>query len=204
MYDQLFRSQSIIMKIYTRTGDDGTTALGFGVRIQKCDGYIKSLGEMDELNSHVGLVLSLVDKTSKVQDEECYRFLVKLQSIIFDLGTSIAYPRKSGGDDFIVFLSKETLYMENEIDRMTSQLPPLTAFIMPGGDRIGATVHIARSVCRRVERSLVSLECKTDVLNAVIRFVNRLSDYLFTVARFYHYKYSNGHEVTYTNWQKRN
>ncbi len=189
------------MKIYTKTGDDGTTSLGFGKRIPKCDFNIQSLGDLDELNSNIGFLISLMTEDVKFRydEESFYKFFKKCQNIIFDIGTAIAYPKKSGGEDFNVFLSEELTFMENEIDRYTEMLPPLRAFILPGGNNVAAYIHIIRSVCRRAERSLVAIQCDNEY---VLRFINRFSDYCFTIARYVQWKYSSK-EIIYVNWQKR-
>ena len=189
------------MKIYTKTGDDGTTSLGFGKRIPKCDFNIQSLGDLDELNSNIGYLLSLMIDDINCKTESCFDFLKRVQNIIFDMGTAIAYPKKSGGDDFNVFLVQEITYMEKEIDKMTEELPALRAFILPGGEKITAYIHIVRSICRRTERSLVAINCNNE---HVLKFINRFSDYCFTIARYIQWKYSkNQQEIIYINWQKR-
>lgn len=189
------------MKIYTKTGDDGSTSLGFGKRIPKCDFNIQSLGDLDELNSNVGFLLSLLKENPNYENESFVGFLQKIQNIIFDMGTAIAYPKKSGGDTFNEFLSIEINYMESEIDKLTEQLPVLRAFILPGGDKITSYLHIVRSVCRRAERSLVAINCNNEY---VLKFINRFSDYCFTLARYVQWKYNpNNKEVIYMNWQKR-
>ncbi len=191
------------MKIYTKTGDNGTTSLGFGKRIPKCDFNIQSLGDLDELNSNIGYLISLMTEDIKYRytEESFYTFFKKCQNIIFDMGTAIAYPKKSGGDNFNEFLSEEIEYMEKEIDKYTEELPPLRAFILPGGNKITSYTHIVRSVCRRAERSLVAINCDNEY---VLKFINRFSDYCFTVARYVQWKYSpNNKEIIYVNWQTR-
>lgn len=191
------------MKIYTKTGDDGSTSLGFGKRIPKCDFNIQSLGDLDELNSNIGFLLSLIkDDSPQYNNESFVNFLKKTQNIIFDMGTFIAYPKKTGDvDNFNQFISEEISYMESEIDRLTEQLPALRAFILPGGDKITSYLHIVRSVCRRSERSLVAIQCSNEY---ILKFINRFSDYCFTLARYVQWKYNPiDKEVIYMNWQKR-
>lgn len=151
---------------------------------------IQCLGDLDELNSHIGFLLS-------IDTCEAYSYLVKLQSILFDIGKCISYTC-----DIEVLLRKETATLESETDRLTAELPNLACVILPGGTPYGSYAHIARSVCRRSERSLVAyFHANSGILHAneILTYMNRLSDYLFTVARHA----SRGFEVPYVTSQKR-
>jgi len=177
------------MKIYTKTGDDGTTSLGTGKRVPKCDTNIQAVGDLDELNSQLGNLLS-------VWLDDAPPFLTKLQSILFDIGAVVINP-KMADDLFQTVLSREVSFMETEIDRITEILPPLRAFIIPGGTQITALIHVVRAISRRAERT-INVHA-TAVPKVLLVFVNRLSDYLFTLARMT----SDGNEVLYKNWKKR-
>lgn len=180
------------MKIYTKTGDDGTTSLGNGKRVPKCDTNIQSIGDIDELNSHIGLLVSIWTVNNMYAE-----YLFKLQNILFDIGSMLANPNKINNESEF-FIDKELLFIENEIDRITELLPQLNAFIIPGGNQITAQLHIIRTVCRRAERSLI--QCSAN--KCLIKFINRLSDYFFTLAR-HSIILTNGNEIKYINWKKR-
>jgi cob(I)alamin adenosyltransferase len=185
------------MKIYTKTGDDGTTAIGYGGRLGKSHYKVCALGELDELNSNIGYLVSLLS-----QGHEAERLLLtRLQHVIFDMGTAISWPKKAGGDGLDRFIDCEIANMEVDIDSMTAAMPVLTAFIMPGGGQVQAYTHVVRTVCRRAERSVSALpDCQHR--SSVLRMLNRLSDYLFTLARYMQWK-TGLPEVVYVNWQKR-
>lgn len=173
------------MKIYTRTGDDGTTSLFSGKRVKKSDLFIEAVGTLDECNSFIGLSLSLMSleqELDKVKVE-----LNAIQHALFDLGAHVATPLLESSKEKI----KKTLFdatsakeLEQWIDEYDKILPPLKNFILPGGDSAGAALHLARSVCRRAERILVDLHEHHEISNDALIFMNRLSDYLFMVARY--------------------
>jgi cob(I)alamin adenosyltransferase len=172
------------MKIYTKTGDKGTTALFGGTRVPKHDLRIESYGTVDELNSYIGLI------RDQNIDSETIESLIKIQNELFTLGAMLATPPekevlKNGKQRLnipkITILSIE--YLENEIDTMNLELPPMTNFILPGGNQTVSFCHIARCVCRRAERFATALN-ENEVLNPdVLTYLNRLSDYLFVLAR---------------------
>lgn len=165
------------MKIYTKKGDKGTTSLFGGASIGKNSMRIHAYGTVDELNSVLGIVLThpLSDKGSAI--------LKELQNQLFVLGADLAtLPSKKTKIDRIG--SKEIEQLEHWIDELDEQLPALTAFILPGGAPAGATLHQARTVCRRAERHAVSLKTENPVSDDVIIYLNRLSDLLFVMARF--------------------
>ena len=165
------------MKIYTRTGDDGETSLFDGTRVRKSDPRVDAYGEVDELNAWLGLARA--NELGSELDEE----LAHIQRDLFALGAELADP----ADKIAKRVTKarltdaETSRLETLIDRFETELPPLTRFIIAGGSPGGATLHVARTVCRRAERRIVSLEPAVDP--ALLRYVNRLSDLLFVLAR---------------------
>jgi cob(I)alamin adenosyltransferase len=161
------------MPIYTRTGDKGTTALFGGKRVLKCHELVDVYGSIDELNSWVGLVASQLD-IPDVRD-----FLSSIQADLFIIGGHLA-----GWQTDLSPIEGRVGQMEKNIDDMEKTLPPLKNFILPGGSALGATVHLARGVCRRVERQAVSLDQKQPVDAEIMKYLNRLSDFLFMLARF--------------------
>ncbi|MCH2595187.1 MAG: cob(I)yrinic acid a,c-diamide adenosyltransferase [Pirellulales bacterium] len=164
------------MKIYTLTGDQGTTSLVGNQRVQKCDLRICSYGTIDELNALLGLVRA--EGLSPRLDE----IVNLLQNQLFDLGAELASPNPTErSTDFLV----ESTITEQEkwIDTFEEELPALTNFILPGGSQSGALLHLARTVCRRAEREIVALSQTAPVREIVLKYVNRLSDLLFMMAR---------------------
>jgi cob(I)alamin adenosyltransferase len=166
------------MKIYTKTGDDGTTGL-IGSRTRKDDPRVDAYGEVDELNAVVGL--ALVD----VGDDDLRTLLSAVQRDLFAVGAQLADPdgRVTGQREKAAVADTRIAELERAIDEAENALPPLTAFILPGGTRLGATLHVARTVCRRAERSLVALSALAAVEARLIVYLNRLSDLLFVLAR---------------------
>ncbi|HZW78370.1 MAG TPA: cob(I)yrinic acid a,c-diamide adenosyltransferase [Flavobacteriaceae bacterium] len=172
------------MKIYTKTGDAGTTALFGGSRVPKHHLRIESYGTVDELNSHVGMIRSYdIDQLSK-------EALIQIQNHLFTVGSTLATdPKravlKSGKERLnIEKINEQKIQMlEDEIDRMNDSLPPITHFILPGGTPLVSHCHIARTVCRRAERRATALNEEDPVDPLVIKYLNRLSDYLFVLAR---------------------
>ena len=172
------------MKIYTKTGDDGTTGLFGGTRVSKHHIRINSYGTVDELNSWIGL---LRDQGLEKHDDEV---LLKVQNHLFTMGAMLATDPekaqlKSGKDRLnIPLIHKDDVQMlEDEIDQMNKSLPPMTHFILPGGHQIVSTCHIARTVCRRAERMTSLLHENEAVEEEILSYINRLSDYLFVLAR---------------------
>lgn len=165
------------MKIYTKTGDKGTTALFGGKRVSKADLRIETYGTVDELNSYVGLVRDQeVNATRK-------NILVEIQDRLFTIGSILA--TEPGNTKVKVPSLSETdiTFLEKEIDAMDAQLPPMRSFVLPGGHQSVSFCHVARTVCRRAERLVIALDAqeKTDPL--IIQYLNRLSDYLFMLSR---------------------
>ena len=179
-----------LSKIYTRTGDDGTTGLGDGSRVDKDSLRVETFGTVDELNSIIGLVLA-----SRVNDavRDC---LTRTQHELFDLGGELCMPGYT--------LIPETCVdqLEAELDRFNEDLPPLKDFILPGGSEPAARCHLARTVCRRAERLVVSLAKIEDINEVSLRYLNRLSDLLFVIARVLA-RANGGSEVLWVHGDKR-
>jgi cob(I)alamin adenosyltransferase len=172
------------MKIYTKTGDSGETSLFGGKRVKKYDLRIESYGTIDELNSHIGLL-----RDQKI-DKHTYHTLIKIQNELFSIGAMLATPPekeklKSGRNRLqSTIISKDEIsFLEKEIDKMESTLKPMTNFILPGGHSSVSICHIARCICRRAERITVQLNEEQSVNKDILTYINRLSDYLFVLAR---------------------
>ena len=166
-----------LSKIYTRTGDGGETGLGDGNRVSKTHPRIEAIGSVDELNSIIGL---LVEELLLENDEalnSIAEFLRSLQHRIFDLGGELSIP------GFDIITADHVSAIESELDALNDHLQPLENFILPGGSKLIASCHMARAICRRAERHVVALAREDAVNQAGMEFLNRLSDYLFVVAR---------------------
>lgn len=165
------------MKIYTKRGDSGDTSLFGGQRVPKSAERIRAYGTVDELNSFIGLAASY--ELSDTGTEH----LKKVQEMLFVLGADLATPPSSKAR--IDRVGQEDVhFLEEAIDEMETELKPLKNFILPGGSQAGATLHIARTVCRRAERTVVACRQTDDVSDLTVIFLNRLSDFLFVLARF--------------------
>ena len=164
-------------KIYTKTGDDGTTGLFGGARLPKDHIRIEAYGTVDELNSFIGWLMSTF------QDEETIHLLQTIQSRLFTVGSNLA---SDPGKNMITpdLLPEDIQLIEQAIDRMQDTLPPLKHFIMPGGSPSVSAAHLARTVCRRAERRCVALSQTSEVDPAIILYLNRLSDFFFVLARW--------------------
>ncbi len=161
--------------IYTRTGDAGTTALIGGVRVEKFHPRLEAYGTVDELNSHIGLLISEVEDVLPAEVET----LRRVQSHLFEVGSALA----TAGESRPV-ASAPIRQLEEAIDALDGELPPLKSFILPAGCHAACTAHVARTVCRRAERHVIALAAvEENVVPEVIGFLNRLSDYLFVLAR---------------------
>jgi cob(I)alamin adenosyltransferase len=166
------------MLIYTRTGDDGTTGLIGGTRVQKDDLRLEAYGTVDELNSWIGLIRSQreADKDKSV--------LITIQKKLFIIGGRLATDTsKKDLSDKLPCCGEDILLLENEMDRMLDTLPPQTNFILPGGNNLVSYCHLARTVCRRAERRIYKLSREVDVSIELLKYLNRLSDYLFVLSR---------------------
>ena len=179
-------------KVYTKTGDDGTTSLNSGLRVKKHHIRVAAYGSIDELNAWVGLIR---DTTADILDRE---FLMLLQNHLMVLGTQLSTVREEDlPTDFIDPINDpHILEIENEIDRISMDLPPLKNFVLPGGHPLVSYSHLARCVCRRAERHITELNANERVSPYVIAFVNRLSDYFFVLSR----KFSIDLDLNENNW----
>ncbi len=175
-----------LSKIYTRTGDDGTTGLGDGSRTDKDSPRVDAYGTTDELNSVVGMVLSVP------LPEDVQRVLHEVQHHLFDLGGELCIPGHQ------VIQQSHIDWLENVLDHFNDTLPPLKDFILPGGSQAAASCHLARTVCRRAERLVVSVQRTESVPPFSLQYLNRLSDLLFVLARIIA-RQEGGSEVL---WQK--
>ena len=160
-----------LSKIYTRTGDKGTTGLANGKRIAKNSSVCIAMGDIDELNSQMGVLLS-----QSIPDRIC-KFITQVQHTLFDIGAECCM------DNYIAILEAQVNAIENEIDYHNESLAPLKEFILPKGNYPTTLAHLCRSVCRRAERSLMTLHDSTPVNPASLAYINRLSDYFFVIAR---------------------
>lgn len=166
------------MKIYTRTGDDGSTSLFAGGRVGKDDARVEAYGTVDELNSVLGIVRAFS------KNDEVSEIIIEIQNLLFTLGADLATPLDVENVK-IKRISKENVdNIERLIDKIDEKLEPLRSFILPGGTLVASFLHLARSVCRRAERKIVYLSRKEKINPEIIPFVNRLSDLLFVLARY--------------------
>jgi cob(I)alamin adenosyltransferase len=168
-------------KIYTRTGDNGTTALVSGPRREKHDLRVDAFGTIDEVNSTLGMVRL---HTSGMPDLDAMLF--RIQNDLFDLGADLATPDTGGTPDYepLRIIGAQATRLETEIDALNASLDPLTSFVLPGGSPAAAYLHLARTVARRAERLMVELSRQETVGAAALKYINRLSDFLFVAARF--------------------
>jgi len=168
----------LINRIYTRTGDDGTTALATGERRPKSDLRFEAIGTIDELNAHVGL--ARLEKATLPDGLDA--MLGRIQNDLFDLGADLATPEKPGRERLRIVAAQVTR-LEEEIDALNADLAPLTSFVLPGGTPAAAALHLCRTVARRAERLTVALAGREAVNQQATRYINRLSDFFFVAAR---------------------
>jgi len=176
-----------ITRVYTRTGDDGTTALVGGMRVSKADPRIAAYGEVDELNSVIGIArveLEGPDYAGCDAARSLDRTLAFLQQELFDLGSELATPPESEYDGMIRIGEENVTRLEHFIDELQPDLVPLNSFVLPGGGRCGAVLHLARTVCRRAERTVCALVYNAETSEWTARYLNRLSDLLFVQSRW--------------------
>ena len=166
------------MKVYTKTGDKGETSLFGGTRVSKANSRIHAYGTVDELNSYLGLLRDLSAQKNRNTELE------RIQDRLFTLGAILATEREDSLKKLPRIKRDDVVYLEGAIDQMDASLEPLTSFVLPGGHPTVSYCHVARCVCRRAERLTVELaeHSKMDVL--VVKYLNRLSDYLFVLSRF--------------------
>ncbi len=167
------------MKIYTRKGDEGKTSLIGGTRVSKAHLRIDAYGTIDELNSYIGWIRDIAGK-NQYND-----VLLNIQDRLFTMGSLLAMDPDSGRMQLPQLSETDVMLLEKEIDSMDSQLPEMKHFILPGGHQAVSVCHVARCVCRRAERMVVLLRESTEIDPLILKYLNRLSDFLFTLARMY-------------------
>ncbi|HTV31580.1 MAG TPA: cob(I)yrinic acid a,c-diamide adenosyltransferase [Methylocella sp.] len=175
----------ILNRIYTKTGDDGTTALGNGERREKCDVRVEAYGTIDETNSAIGV--ARVALSAEPDYARVDAMLLCVQNDLFDLGADLCMPLRVGGlEPQLRIVDSQVERLERKIDELNAELEPLRSFILPGGSPAAAALHLARTVTRRAERLLVALARTPgeSVGEPVLKYVNRLSDFLFVAARY--------------------
>jgi cob(I)alamin adenosyltransferase len=172
----------VLSKIYTRTGDDGTTALGSGRRVAKFDLRVECYGTLDETNAAIGLA-----KLHTRSDQALDAMLARIQNDLFDLGAELCYPDESKDARGRLSVSDAQVErLESEIDALNRELQPLRSFVLPGGTQAASFLHLARTISRRAERLMVALAARPNepVGGSALRYINRLSDFLFVAARY--------------------
>ncbi|MEA5260068.1 cob(I)yrinic acid a,c-diamide adenosyltransferase [Arcicella aquatica] len=165
------------MKIYTKTGDKGTTSLVGGTRVSKTELRIEAYGTVDELNSYIGLV------RDQTVNEKRKNILKEIQDRLFTIGSILASEPEQTKKRLPDLLESDIELLENEMDKMDNDLEPMRYFILPGGHQSVSFGHVARTVCRRAERIVLRLSEESEVNDLVIRYLNRLSDYIFVLCR---------------------
>jgi cob(I)alamin adenosyltransferase len=170
----------VLNRIYTRTGDDGTTALGNGERRKKYDLRVAAYGTLDEANAAVGLA-----RLHTGSDKDLDALLARIQNDLFDVEADLCLSEKGPGGARLTVTDAQVAWIEQQIDRLNADLAPLTSFVLPGGSPAAAHLHLARTICRRAERLMVELneKSKEGVTPAALKYVNRLSDLLFVASR---------------------
>jgi len=171
----------VLNRIYTRTGDEGTTALGSGDRRKKYDLRVEAYGTLDEVNAVIGLA-----RLATAVDPAIDAALGRIQNDLFDVEADLCLAEKGPGGARLTVTDAQVTWLEGEIDRLNGELSPLKSFILPGGTAAAAWLHLARTVCRRAERVMVALKDQPGekVSAPSLKYVNRLSDYLFVASRY--------------------
>ena len=165
-------------RIYTRGGDAGETSLGDGARVPKFHGRIQVLGDLDEANAAIGVALL------HIEDADIKDVLKLVQNDLFDVGADLCKPEVADAKAPLRIALRQVLRLEHEIDHFNADLSPLTSFVLPGGSAASAYLHLARTVVRRAERSIAELASEEPITAEALKYVNRLSDLLFVLARF--------------------
>jgi cob(I)alamin adenosyltransferase len=168
----------VLNRIYTRTGDDGTTSLGSGERRKKYDLRVEAYGTLDEVNAVIG-----VARLHAAGDREFDALLARIQNDLFDVEADLCLSEKGPGGARLTVTNAQVEWIEREIDRLNEALTPLRSFVLPGGTPAAAYLHLARTVCRRAERIMVELNDHEGVSPDALKYVNRLSDLLFVASR---------------------
>lgn len=180
-----------MVKIYTKTGDKGQTSLFGGKRVSKSSVRVEAYGTVDELNSFIGIVCSILVKKEKQITKE----LINIQRDLLSIGSYLASPSNKKQRERIGVLENRIKEFENLIDSKTKKIPKLTNFILPGGGILSSNFHYSRTLCRRAERRIVALSKKEEVDLLVLKYFNRLSDLLFTLARYVNMREKGKEEV---------
>ena len=176
-----FKDSNIsINKVYTKNGDDGKTCLVGGVKVKKNSFRICAFGEIDELNVSIGSCLS--ERT--IEKLKVSKSIIKIQNDLFNLGNMLATPDSYLNDKSPIVTESSIIYLENKIDLYNTLLPPLSSFILPGGSDLSIKFHIARTLCRRSERFIVSILDEENIDLIIVKYLNRLSDFLFVLSRY--------------------
>ena len=173
----------VLTKIYTKTGDDGTTALGSGQRVPKTASRIEAYGTVDETNAAIGMARLMLPEDRR----DVAGMLARIQNDLFDLGADLCVPDSGEPLPYTPLRIKDAQAerLEREIDAMNGEMAPLASFVLPGGSKAGAALHLARTICRRAERRIVQLKLEGEpVSDAACRYINRLSDHLFVASRY--------------------
>jgi cob(I)alamin adenosyltransferase len=173
----------VLTKIYTKTGDDGTTALGSGERVPKTAARIEAYGTVDETNAAIGMARLMLGPDR----QDVSAMLARIQNDLFDLGADLCVPDRGEPLPYTPLRIKDAQAgrLEREIDAMNGEMAPLASFVLPGGSDAGAALHLARTICRRAERHIVRLKLEGEpVSDAACRYINRLSDHLFVASRY--------------------
>ena len=182
-----------ITKVYTRTGDKGTTSLVGGVRIKKSDARLEAYGTVDELSAHLGLLVAMMP------DGDIRQNIIRIQNNLFNVCTHLATDQSQTPLYPSAHLPEgEVAFLEQEVDRMMGLLPERQGFVLPGGTPAAAQAHVARTVCRRAERRIAALAEEAEVGDDIQRYVNRLSDYLFVLAKIINFN-SGQTEIIWQN-----
>ena len=182
-----------ITRVYTKTGDDGITSLVGGVKVKKTNARIEAYGTVDELNSHLGLLVAILPNGN-------YRdMIIRIQSCLFNVCTNLATDQSQTPlYDSAKLPQGEIELLEQEVDRMMKLLPEKQGFILPGGTQAAAQAHVCRTVCRRAERRIVSLSEEAQITPETLQYVNRLSDYLFVLAKIINFN-AGVNEIVWQN-----
>jgi len=182
-----------ITRVYTRTGDDGSTALGDGVRVAKDAARVRAFGTVDELNSMVGVV------RAAGLHEDLIQAMARVQNELFHLGAELCRPPAAGAPEGPCIQEHHVQELENLMDRLMADLPPLENFVLPTGTPAAAHLHMARAICRRAERRVLTLSREEPIGPHALIYLNRLSDALFVMARYENLR----HHVPDTTWDSR-
>jgi cob(I)alamin adenosyltransferase len=170
----------VLNKIYTRTGDDGTTALGSGRRVPKYDLRVEAYGTLDETNAAIGMARV----HTRQEAPELDAMLARIQNDLFDLGADLCFPDETkDARGRLQITDAQVARIESEIDKLNANLQPLRSFVLPGGTPAASALHLARAISRRAERLMVALASREGVSQAALRYINRVSDFLFVASR---------------------